>query len=328
MRPVPSHRRCRARRAVIWAAFLASAVQLGSGASATAESRRDRLETLRAINERWEGAECALRVPFEFKKKQPDGGWYESTFYLAQRQVEGIKLLQFRLKLRDLRPLADRMAARHLVAGTRFRCEGWKFRDADGYDHAFLALRSVLGDVEGELWLWAGSSHPELKQVERIEQYLRLSVLEVRAPSETLQRVAVAPARAPAATAPAAAPSSPAPGSGASAEPVFRPRVEVLAVAVDPPQVAPGGRIDLVVHYTVDGLPPGASFEVVEQRRLLREATSLVETDEPVARANGSFTSRQQAPVPAEAPRGVYRLEVVLRLAGAEATGSALFEVR
>ena len=330
MRPVSAHGPSHARSAFVLAAFLAGALQIGLAGPATAESRRDRLETLRSINERWEGAECALRVPFEFKKKRPDDGWYESTFYAAQRQVEGIKLLQFRLKLRDLRPLADRMAARHLVAGTRFRCEGWKFRDADGYDHAFLSLRSVLGDVEGELWLWAGSSHPELKQVERIEQYLRLSILEVRAASETLQRVAVAPARPAALPAPAisAEPFAPTSAASATATAVFRPRVEILAVAVDPPQVAPGTRVDLVVHYSVDGLPPGASFEVVETRTLLRGQASLTETAEPVARTNGTYTSSQQAPVPADAPRGVYRLEVVLRLAGAEAAGAALFEVR
>jgi hypothetical protein len=109
---------------------------------------------------------------------------------------------------------------------------------------------------------------------------------------------------------------------------VFRPSIEILAVAVDPPQVRPGGRVDLVVHYRVDGLPTGASFEMVETRRLLRSEAALTETAEPVARANGSYTSSQQAPVPAEAPPGVYRLEVVLRLAGAEAEGAALFEVR
>jgi hypothetical protein len=308
---------------------VACALLLGLALAAQAESRRDRLETLRAINQRWEGAECSLRMPIHFKSKKPDEGWYESTFYSAERQLEKIKHFTFRLKLRDLRPLEQQMAAGHLVAGTRFRCDGWKFRDQDGYDNAYLALRSIEGDVDGELWLWAGMSHPELKQVEVIEQYFRLTLFEVRAPQETLQRVAAAPARA-AESAPAAAAASPEPtsASGASTGAVFRPRVEILAVAVDPPQVRPGSRVELVVHYTVDGLPPGASFEVVETRRLLRGEATLTATDAPVARGNGSYTSSQQAPVPADAPRGVYRLEVVLRLAGVEATGAALFEVR
>jgi hypothetical protein len=301
-----------------------------------AESRRDRLESLRAINERWEGAQCTLRMPIEFRKKKPDDGWYESVPYVATRQVEKIKHLAFRLKLRDLRPLAGQMASRHLVAGTTFRCEGWKFRQENDYDHAYLALRSAGGDVEAELWLWAGTSHPELKQVEVIEQYLRLEIFDVRAPGEKLQRVAspaappssapfVVSAASPTSAAPPSAPSSP--RADASATGVYRPRLTVLAVAVDPPQVARGGRVELVVHYSVEGLPSGAAFEVTETRRLLRGEAALVESDEPVARANGSYTSSQQAPVPSDAPAGVYRLEVVLRLAGVEASGAALFEV-
>jgi hypothetical protein len=297
--------------------------------AARAEGRRARLESLKAINERWEGADCALRVPFEFKKKKPEDGWYESRFLIAQGQVEGIKSLSFRLKLRDLRPLAPRLASGHLVAGTLFHCDGWKFRDEEGYDHAYLALRTVLGDVEGELWLWAGANHPELKQVERIEQYLRLSVIEVRAASETLQRVS-SPSARPLATAvsPTPSPSMPAAVPKGDAEAVFKPRVRVLAVAVDPPQIAAGARVDLVVHYAVEGLPPGAAFEVTETRRLVREEIELAETSEPVARANGTYTSNQSAPIPAGAPRGVYRFEVALRLAGVEASGAALFEVR
>ena len=295
--------------------------------AARAEGRRARLESLQAINERWEGADCALRVPFEFKKKNPEDGWYESVPYLAMDgEAEGIHNLRFRLKLRELAPLEGKMASRHLVAGTLFRCDGWKFRDEDSYDHAYLALRSVLGDVEGELWLWTGSGHPELKLVDEVERYMRLAIFDVRARRESLQAVAPsssAPAAPVLAFGPARA-AAPGPGTGVA----YKPSLRVLAVAVDPPQVAAGGRVELVVHYAVEGLPPGAAFEVSETRQLSREGASLAETTETLARANGSFTSSQSAPIPPDAPRGVYRLEVAVRLAGVEATGAALFEVR
>lgn len=274
------------------------------------------------MNERWAGADCTLRMPLEFKKKKPDNGWYESRFYTTDQAMK-IKRLTFRLKLRALEPLRAQMASRHLVAGTRFRCGGWRFRDDNGKDNAYLELRTVAGDVEGEMIFWAGSSHPELKQLESVEQYARLNLFEVRAAEERLASVSLPPATAPPAAEPLAQqPARPSPQG------VYEPRLELLGVSVEPATVTAGSSIELVAHYSVAGLPPGAAFQAIETRRLLQGERELTSSSEEVARRNGSFHSSREAPIPSSAEPGIYRVEIVVGIAGHEQSGSALFEVR
>lgn len=309
--------RSRALAAVVSLLALALPVAAPAGASKKMDRRRALHEE---INDRWEGADCTLRLPLEFKKKKPDHGWYESRFYVTDKAMK-IKRLTFRLKLRSLEPLRAQMASRHLVAGTRFRCEGWFFRDDNGKDNAYLALRTVTGDVEGEMFFWAGSNHPELKQLESVEQYVRLEVFDVRAAEERLASV-------PLQAAPPAAGSFAAQRTAPAAGGVYAPRLELLGVSVEPAAVRAGGSIELVAHYSVAGLPPGAAFQAVETRRLLQGERELASSSEEVARGNGGFHSSREAPIPASAEPGIYRVEIVVELAGQEAAGTALFEVQ
>jgi len=315
----PSSPRFHGAAVVCWVVVAALLAAVPAGASKKLDRRR---ALHRTINERWEGAECVLRMPLEFKKRKPDDGWYESRRYVTGEAIK-IENLTFRLKLRSLDPLRSQMASGHLVAGTRFQCEGWRFRDDNGRDNAYLALRTATGEVEGEMHFWAGSNHPELKQLESVEQYVRLNVLDVRAADERLTTVAAA---APALEASPARPAA-ATSTAASAA-VYDARLELLGVSVQPSTVRAGESISLVAHYAVAGLPPDAAFQTIETRRLTLGERELVATREEIARANGAFYSSRDAAIPANATPGIYRLEIVVELAGQEAAGSALFEVQ
>ena len=109
---------------------------------------------------------------------------------------------------------------------------------------------------------------------------------------------------------------------------MYRPAAEILVVSVQPPSIRAGGEVQLVVNYTISGLPEGARFEVTERRTLQHEGRPLTSSDAPTARSNGTYTSALAAKIPASAPPGIYRLEVEVGLPGAEsAAGGALFEV-
>ena len=104
--------------------------------------------------------------------------------------------------------------------------------------------------------------------------------------------------------------------------------INVLSVSVQPARITRGESVDLVVGYTVAGLPAGASIDVEEQRELLKDGTTIVQLSDPLLRTGGSHTSARSVRVPADAAPGVYTLRISLRAPGSQAAGTALFEVR
>ena len=332
--PARAIRRSSSRRALL---CLGAALALGASvaAPALAEGKKARRAKLEQINERWVGAEVRLKHAWKFKGKKNDG-WYVGGVYRTN-DARTFKLLSYRLRVRDIEPLRLSIASDHLIPGTLFISEGFKFREAKDEQGVYLALRTVRGDVPAEIVFFGQAGKPDLKGVEPIEQFLRMEVLSVKPPQERLVAAADAPApvrgRGPfglAPPAPTSAPASaPAASSPASDPAVFRPAVEILAVSVDPVQVRAGDTIDLIASYTVEGLPAGAAFEVVERRTLLAGERALTTDETPVPRTNGTYTSSQSARIPEAAGPGVYRLDVEVTLPGVDPVeASALFEVR
>jgi hypothetical protein len=308
---------------------------LGSllAAPTLAEGKKARRAKLDDINARWSGAEVTLKHPWKFKGKKNDG-WYVSGVYMTS-SARTFKSLTYRLRVREIEPLRNNIASGFLLAGTRFVAQGFEFRDENDEQGVYLDLRTANGDVPAEIVFFGRAGKPDLQAVEPIEQFLRLEVLDVRPPRERLVATTGSSGRTarPAGAAPfTLAPppvAAPAPQPAPAEPAVFRPQLEILAVSVQPVSVAPGGSLQLIASYTVGGLPPGAAFEVLERRTLLAGESRLTTDEAPVPRSNGTFTSTQSARIPPAARPGVYRLDVELRIPGAEPVqASALFEVR
>jgi hypothetical protein len=105
------------------------------------------------------------------------------------------------------------------------------------------------------------------------------------------------------------------------------PELRVIAVAVQPARVAPGGEVALVITYQVSGVPPGPGFEVLERREILRAGQRLAGFEERLRRTSATFTSSQPLRLPRDVAPGIYTLWAELVMAGSKAMGSALFEV-
>jgi len=109
------------------------------------------------------------------------------------------------------------------------------------------------------------------------------------------------------------------------AQPAAAPVAKVIAVSVQPAQVARGGETDLIVTYSLEG----QSAEVVEARRVLKGKEPIIALDHRFGRTVGPpVTSAVKVTVPADATPGYYTLHVTLTAGGASSEGSALFEVR
>lgn len=105
------------------------------------------------------------------------------------------------------------------------------------------------------------------------------------------------------------------------------PALTVLAVSVQPAQVARGGQADLVVNYSVTD-PAGGAAAVEERRALVKDGATIVQMSDTLTRAAGAHTSARPVRVPSDAAPGIYTFKVVLVTAGVQAEGTALFEVR
>lgn len=327
---------------------------LSTSAPAAAESRRERIAALEQLNERWTGAKCQLRKNWRIRKRS-DEGWHKSGF--LETSSDEFKRILLRLRVRDRAALSKRMRGDDLLAGTVFECLGFRFREEKELDNLYLAMRSWNEGVDAEILVWVGAwmAKPDLKALPAIERFLRLHILDITPRSEQLtstrpsssssslsaeERARAAaffagegPATPPRPSGPSGSPAPAAPvanGSSATAggDVTYRPAVEILAVSVQPPQVGAGERVELVVNYTVSGLPPGTRFAVTETRSLSYGERALTSSSADTSRGNGTYTSSLEAPIPAAAEAGIYRLTVDVGLPGAEpASGSALFEV-
>jgi hypothetical protein len=116
--------------------------------------------------------------------------------------------------------------------------------------------------------------------------------------------------------------------ASAATSPLYRPALRVVAVACQPARVLAGEEVELVLTYSVEGIPPGASFEVAERREILSGETVIATFDKPMSRLADTYTSVQRVSIPGGAKAGLYTVRGTVAMAGISASGTALLEVR
>ena len=104
--------------------------------------------------------------------------------------------------------------------------------------------------------------------------------------------------------------------------------LRVLSASVEPVRAEPGQEVQLVVVYTIDGVPPGAEIEVIESRAVLEDGRHLNTVRAVVRRPSGVHESRQSLRLPQSLAAGVYELAVEVRAGETRSEGTAIFEVR
>jgi hypothetical protein len=114
--------------------------------------------------------------------------------------------------------------------------------------------------------------------------------------------------------------------SPAAAPAAVAPSLSIVAVSAQPAQIRRGENVDLVVHYAVGG--PASGLRVEERRELTKDGVAIVQMSDTLTRTAGSHTSARPVRVPSDAAPGIYTVRITLVAAGAEASGTALFEVR
>ncbi len=285
-----------------------------------ASSRKDEA-ALQVANQRWSGARCRNLQEITAKKKK-SGDWTKSELiFYGDGGNQRVQVL-----LSNGAAVHRAYFGGTIPVGTEFVASGWAVDD-DGSLH--LELELAGHPVRVRVYYcddWVG--RVSVKRLDDFERWARFELFEiVSAPSEQLVDVQVNAAAAAPQAVPAPTPlprlvPPPLPPSELSP-----PQIEVLAVAVQPARVAPGGEIGMVISYEVRGVPPGPGSEVVERREILRGAQQLAVFEERLARANDTYNSRQPLQLPADASPGIYTLWAEVVMAGNRATGSALFEV-
>ncbi len=282
-------------------------------------ARAAEAEALAELTRRWTGATCVLRLALPIKQEKDPQGWSHSPNFMVA--LEGEKPFHLRLRISDLAALRARVRADEVPPGTVLLVEGWRAERWGAFGGYVVDLRFRDLPLQGRFEFLAGrgfSLKPE--RLVDLERYLRIEACQVSFPAEAL----------PARPASAAAPTARATGAPAAAPgpaPAYVPALRILAAAVQPARVRPGEEVALVVNYLLEGLPPGAGFEVHEERELLSGERHLTTLEDRVTRAAGTYTSSQRIRVPADLAPGVYRLRARVRVAGLAAEGEALFEV-
>jgi len=109
---------------------------------------------------------------------------------------------------------------------------------------------------------------------------------------------------------------------------VSDPKLVIVAVSVEPPQVDAGQAANLIVSYSLTGVPAGATLDVEERRELIKEGASIQQMLDTLPRGSGPHNSSKPIVVPLEAAPGIYTLKVTLSAAGVWAEKTAIFEVR
>lgn len=298
------------------------------GAEALArEKHRSTLADLERANQRWKGARCRIRYDLKIKRGKNDEGWSRSPIMWYQERGEEPFHLIFEVS--DRARLAAVMAGDFVPVGTEFVVEGWHLVRPGEQRGLALDMRfAAAPEVVARWWFkdeqaFSPETFP-LQRLEQVERYMRIQAVALAAADE---RLAAVPAAGSAESAASKSGAAPAPAPSPSPSGAFKPFVKLLAAAVQPAQIAPGGEIDLVLSYEIGGVPPGAAFEVFERREILTGETSIARFEQPLARGAGTYTSSQRIRLPPQAARGLYTLRASIDLAGVSASGKALFAV-
>jgi hypothetical protein len=303
-----------AGRALVAALAFAVAEPRGEGSDGSA--------LLAEANARWSGARCRIRYDIEIKEGRDREGWSRSRIMLFA--PAGEKPFNVIFEVSDRAALAAVLRDGRVPAATDFIGEGWRLAEPEKGRGLYLELRFAAAPAVHARWWFIGRGHVSADSfpVERLDQVERYMRIEAFAIASADQRFPTAP---PSPAAPAASTPSPA----APAGPVtFAPTVRVVAVAAQPPSVSAGSEVDLILTYVVAGLPPGSQFEVVERREIVLDGQVLGSFDQRQSRAADTYTTSQRVRIPVGASPGLYSVRGAVKLAGIEANGSGLLEVK
>jgi len=327
------------------AAIIAFAVIAAPSICAAAEPA-----VMTRANQKWREARCTLRIELPLKKGTNREGWSRSPLFtvgLAQIQTafgvrktsttaKGERMFYYALEVSDRDALAPILAGESIPPGTRFIAEGWSLARPEKQEGVYLQLRfEALPQVKARLRFLPpgkfGSTRVDvsfvtfdffpLSQFETVERYSRIEAFQLQAADEQL--TVPAPTQLPI-RAQEGAPVARTP----SAEPApFKPAVRLLAVSCQPAQLRAGDEVEIVLNYAVEGIPAGASFEVVERREILRDEEALGTFEKPLGRMAGTFTSTLRVRIPETAPPALYSVRGTVTMAGSTSTATALLEV-
>jgi len=307
-------RRCRGWRWINLSLLSAALVVIQVAADRPAPA-----QGLERANLRWTNARCQLRLPLMVGKKTNSKGWSYSPWY----QVEGSKpAYYYRFYVSDRRRISHLLDGKTLRVGTTCISRGWRMEESKKSRSLWLDLQfaDLPVDAHFEFWL----KHPD-QNFALAENYMRVTAFQVQAMDEQLVDVSTASTTSQAVPDVVSRPPTALPQPVAS-EPAA-PDLRIVAVAVQPARVAPGGEVTLVITYEVSGVPPGPGFEVLERREILRGGQQLAAFEERLQRTNNTFTSSQPLGLPPDVAPGIYTLWAEVVMAGSKATGTALFEV-
>ena len=306
------------RRCRVWRCFnlaLLSAVFVVQAAAA----RPAPAPGVEQANQRWKNARCRLRLPLIIGKKKNSEGWSYSSWY----EVAGSKpAYYFRFYVSDRQRIAHLLDGKTLRVGTSFISRGWHMRESKKSRSLWLDLQFADLPVDARIEVWL--KHPD-QNFALAERYMRITAFEIQAMDEQLVDVPTTSTTSP------AVPVEGSPPPPVQPQPIATeltdPELHIVAVAVQPARVAPGGEVRLVITYEVSGVPPGPGFQVLELREILRGGQRFAGFEERLQRTNDVFTSSQPLRLPPDVAPGIYTLWAEVVMAGSKATGTAIFEV-
>ena len=107
------------------------------------------------------------------------------------------------------------------------------------------------------------------------------------------------------------------------------PEVSLQGIEVQPPKVAAGETILLIMRIGVKGMIGENRIEVAEERKLFFDGRPLFQAPHVVkeARGNGIHTRSRKFTIPASAPPGVYTFEATVRSGAGVESKEAVFVV-
>jgi hypothetical protein len=284
--------------------------------------------SLEAASRRWQGTRARLALPLEVSKSA--GEWTSSgPVYVAKAEGGGREFyFQF---LVEGRPTLDAVfEGQQLRAETPFVAEGWRFKDPESSKGPYLELRfadlPARARVEFRGVRQFDFDDFPLSRLEEVEEYCRQTLFKVAAAASPASPAPPAPAAVrPTAAPPAAAPAPPSPQPRPASE---RATLALVRVAVNPTTVPRGGDAELVVVYSVGGIPSGGTLEVLERREVLRGGDLILSTEDRHERPAATFTSAKPLRFSLDAGPGAYLLRVTLEGGGSRVEGTANFEIR
>lgn len=298
------------RRIVVAATMMVMAVPCGAASSSASDG-------IEAANRRWRGARCRTRQPIELKKGESRDGWSKSRWLFWSPEGGNSRA---RLWFSDGDAVRRRFGGGLLPTGTELVARGWSVEKND----LFLELELAALPVRVKVFYWDDwVGRVSGGRIDDFERWARFDLFELlSSPAEELIEVAPAP-QSPEPASPSVSRDAPRRGSGQGIA-VLR----VLSASVEPVRAEPGQEVQLVVVYTIDGVPPGAEIEVIESRAVLEDGRRLNTDRAVVRRPSGVHESRQSLRLPQSLAAGVYELAAEVRAGETRSEGTAIFEVR